>query len=84
MPKKGQVSDWSNQLASQLMRSQHLLLHRPAFSVVCHPFFQIPIAQRIPKIPTYTQQNNLGLEMTPFEQMQFCHDGSSGVLFFFL
>ncbi len=33
-----------------------------------HYLFQIAIAQRIAQIPAHTQQNNLGLEMAPFER----------------
>ncbi len=32
-----------------------------------HHLFQISVAERIPKVPADTEQNNLGLEMTPFE-----------------
>jgi len=31
--------------------------------------FEISIAQRIPKVPSHTEQNDVGLEMTPFERM---------------
>jgi hypothetical protein len=42
-----------------------------------HDFFEISITQCIPQIPPDTQQNNLSLEMTPFERMLLCHDWSS-------
>lgn len=32
-----------------------------------HHFFQVPVAQSIAEVPSYAQENNVGLEMTPFE-----------------
>ena len=32
-----------------------------------HHLLQVAVAKRIPQIPADTQQNNLGLEVTPFE-----------------
>src|SRR5207248_2448255 len=32
-----------------------------------HDLFEVPITQRIPQIPPHAQQNDVGLEVTPFE-----------------
>jgi hypothetical protein len=46
-----------------------------------HDFFEVPIAERIPKIPSDTQKNDVRLEVTPFEWVLLYHDGSSQALF---
>src|SRR5260370_42630445 len=42
-----------------------------------HEFLEIAIAERIPQIPAHAQQNDLGLEMTPFEQLRMVHKKAS-------
>jgi len=46
-----------------------------------HHRFQIAVAQRIPQIPTDAQENDVGLEMTPFERLLFGHTEPSFALF---
>jgi len=38
-------------------------------SVLTEPLFQIPVTERIAHIPTHAQQDDVGLEMTPFERI---------------
>src|SRR5258706_8231905 len=43
-----------------------------------HHLLQISVAERIPEVPADTQQNNLGLKVTPFERVGGIHEiGSS-------
>jgi len=42
-----------------------------------HHLLQVAIAERIAQVPTHTQQNDLGLEMTPFEWTWILHEGNS-------
>ncbi|HEY6406976.1 MAG TPA: hypothetical protein VIY29_05880 [Ktedonobacteraceae bacterium] len=43
-----------------------------------HHLFQVSVAERIPEIPADAEQNNLGLEVTPFERGGGIHEiGSS-------
>jgi hypothetical protein len=44
----------------------------PAFE---HHLFEIPIAERIAKVPPDAQKNDVGLKMTPLERIRFDHDG---------
>jgi hypothetical protein len=46
-----------------------------------HDFFQITGAERITKVPPYTEQNDVGLEVAPFKRVLLSHNASS---FFFL
>jgi hypothetical protein len=46
-----------------------------------HHFLEIAVAERVAQVLAHAQQNDIGLEMTPFERMLLCHDGSSCVLF---
>jgi hypothetical protein len=39
-----------------------------------HHLLQVAIAQRIPQVPANAEQNDLGLEMTPFERILLDHD----------
>jgi hypothetical protein len=39
-----------------------------------HEFFHITITQNIAQVPTQAEQNNVGLEVTPFEGILFGHD----------
>src|SRR5438132_12168144 len=39
-----------------------------------HHLLQISVAQWIPQVPADTQQNNLGLEVTPFERLGGIHE----------
>jgi hypothetical protein len=43
----------------------------PALS---HYLFEVAIAQRIPHVPAYAQENNLRLKMTPFERALGIHE----------
>src|SRR5258707_886172 len=36
-------------------------------AALCHHFFEIPIAQAVPQIPTQTQYDDFALIMSPFE-----------------
>ena len=42
-------------------------------SSLCHHLLQISVAKRIPEVPAYTEQNNLGLKVTPFERVGGVH-----------
>jgi hypothetical protein len=43
-----------------------------------HHLLQVSIAERIPEVPADTEQNDLGLEVTPFERFGGIHEiGSS-------
>jgi hypothetical protein len=42
-----------------------------------HHFLQIAVAERVPKVPAYAEQNDLGFEMTPFERVLIVHEGNS-------
>src|ERR1700738_3412444 len=46
-------------------------------SPLAHHLLQIPITERISQIPADTEQNNLGLEVTPFERCEDIHESSS-------
>src|SRR5258706_11731422 len=47
-------------------------------SPLAHHLLQISVAERIPQVPADTQQNDLGLEVTPFEWSGGIHEfGSS-------
>ena len=39
-----------------------------------HHLLQVAIAQSIPQVPAYAEQNDVGLEMTPFERILLDHD----------
>jgi hypothetical protein len=45
-----------------------------------HHLFEVAIAERIPQIPAHTQQNDLGLKMTPFERTRMAHAGNSSAV----
>lgn len=47
---------------------------QPSFE---HNLFQIAVAERIAQVPAHTQQNDVGLEMTPLERILalFAHEG---------
>src|SRR5260221_3765286 len=45
-----------------------------------HHLFQVAIAERIPQIPAHAEQNDLGFEMTPFEQAWIAHARNSSVV----
>jgi hypothetical protein len=42
-----------------------------------HHFLQIPVAERIAQVPPDTQQNDVSLEMAPFERVLMTHEGNS-------
>lgn len=42
-----------------------------------HHLFKISVAERIPKIPTDAEQNDLGFVMTPFERGRMVHEARS-------
>jgi hypothetical protein len=42
-----------------------------------HHLLQISVAERIPQVPADTEQNNLGLEVTPFERVGRIHESGS-------
>ena len=43
-------------------------------SPLAHHLLQVSVAERIPQVPADTQQNNLGLEVTPFERGGGMHE----------
>ena len=45
------------------------------------PFFYIAIVQHVFKVPTDTEQNNLGFEVTSFERMLMDHKWNSSTFF---
>src|SRR6266487_6091117 len=42
-----------------------------------HHLFEIAVAERISKVPAYTEQNDVGFVMTPFERVLLVHEGNS-------
>jgi hypothetical protein len=42
-----------------------------------HHFLQIAVTERVPQIPADAQQNDVGFEMTPFEQVLLVYEGNS-------
>lgn len=40
-----------------------------------HHFFEITVAERIAQVPSDAQENDVGLEMMPFERVLLCHRG---------
>jgi hypothetical protein len=46
-----------------------------------HEFFEVAVAECIPQIPSHTDKDDFGLEMTPFEGLLLCHGEFSFVLF---
>jgi hypothetical protein len=49
-----------------------------------HHLFEIPIAERIAQIPANTEENEVGLEMTPLERVLalLAHNGGPLVLLY--
>jgi len=45
-------------------------------SSLAHHLLQILVTERIPEVPADTQQNNLGLEVTPFERCGGIHESN--------
>jgi len=45
-----------------------------------HPLFPVAIAERIPQVPAYAQQNDLGFKVTPFERVRLVHEKNSSVV----
>jgi hypothetical protein len=46
-------------------------------SSLAHHLLQISVTERITEVPAYTQQNNLGLEVTSFERLGGMHETGS-------
>jgi hypothetical protein len=42
-----------------------------------HHFFEIAVAQRITEVPTYAQEDDFGLIVTPLEEIGFGHEQTS-------
>jgi hypothetical protein len=42
-------------------------------AALIHHFFEISIAQTVTQIPAYTEENNLGLVVSPLERAGFNH-----------
>jgi hypothetical protein len=51
-----------------------------AQSALGHHLFEIAVAERIPQVPADTQQNDLGLKMTPFERTRIAHARNSSAV----
>jgi hypothetical protein len=45
-----------------------------------HHLFKIAITERVAQVPAHTQQNDFGLEMTPFERALIAHEGNSSAV----
>ncbi|GHO64421.1 hypothetical protein KSC_033130 [Ktedonobacter sp. SOSP1-52] len=46
-----------------------------------HEFFEVAVTEGVPQIPSHTDKDDFGLEVTPFEGLLLCHGGLSFVLF---